>query len=393
MAMRFRKSIKLAPGVRMNISGSGVGWTLGPRGASVGIGKRGARLNTSFMGFSSSQKLSGPSRPARPAQPKSQSTLVSLTCALHDDGTLTFHDADGNDLPEHVIEAAKKQNREHILGMIQRKCDDINGNIAALGTIHLDTPSCTSRPVYVEVSFSEPEPTPPCPRKPNLLDRLLKKRMQRLEALNAEAYAHFTSSHNAWLGQRTNHLRNEQERRRLIEEGIYNSTSDMEAWLEYTLQDICWPRETDISLELLDGGDCVVLDVDLPEIEDMPTATASVPSRGLKLSVKELSATAIQKLYMSHVHAIAFRIIGETFAALPKATKVVLSGYSQRPDKATGRITDEYLFSVRVDRGAWSDIDFGGLANIDVVEALTRFDLRRQMTKTGSFKAIEPFSH
>jgi len=393
MAMRFRKSIKLAPGVRMNISGSGVGWTLGPRGASVGIGKRGARLNTSFMGFSSSQKLSGPSRPARPAQPKSQSTLVSLTCALHDDGTLTFHDADGNDLPEHVIEAAKKQNREHILGMIQRKCDDINGNIAALGTIHLDTPSCTSRPVYVEATFSEPEPAPPRPRKPNLLDRLFKKRMQRLEASNAEAYAQFTSSHNAWSGQRTGHLRDEQERQRLIEEGIYNSTSDMEAWLEYTLQDICWPRETDISLELLDGGDCVVLDVDLPEIEDIPTATASVPSRGLKLSVKELSATAIQKLYMSHIHAIAFRIIGETFAALPKATKVVLSGYSQRPDKTTGRITDEYLFSVRVDRGAWSDIDFGRLANIDVVEALTRFDLRRQMTKTGIFKAIEPFSH
>ncbi|WP_376748193.1 DUF4236 domain-containing protein, partial [Stutzerimonas nitrititolerans] len=118
----------------MNISGSGVGWTLGPRGASVGIGKRGARLNTSFMGFSSSQKLSGPSRPARLARPKSQSTLVSLTCALHNDGTLTFQDADGNDLPEHVVEAAKKQNREHILGMIQRKCDDINGNIAALGT-------------------------------------------------------------------------------------------------------------------------------------------------------------------------------------------------------------------------------------------------------------------
>lgn len=70
MAMRFRKSFKLAPGIRMNVSGSGVGWTLGPRGAPVGIGKRGAHLNTSLMGFSSRQKLSGPSKSARSATPQ-----------------------------------------------------------------------------------------------------------------------------------------------------------------------------------------------------------------------------------------------------------------------------------------------------------------------------------
>jgi len=391
MAVRFRKSIKLAPGIRMNISGSGIGWTLGPRGASIGIGKRGARLNTSFMGFSSSQKLSGPSKSVRMATPKGQATLVSITCLLHDDGTLTFQDINGNDLPEHIVEAAKKQNKEYILEMIQRKCDEINSNISALGTIHLDTPSCASLPTFLATPFSEVEPTAPPPRKPNLLDRLFKKRMQRLDALNNEAQALFSSSHHAWSSQQASHIKQEQERRRLIEEGIYSSPSDMEAWLEYTLQDICWPRETDISFDLLNDGRCIAIDVDLPEIEDMPSATASVPSRGLKLSVKEMTATAIQKLYMSHIHAIAFRIIGETFAALPKTTEVILSGYSQRPDKATGRIIDEYLLSVRVGRENWSEIDFGRLSDIDVVEALARFDLRRKMSKTGVFKAIEPF--
>ncbi|MCM2375482.1 DUF4236 domain-containing protein [Pseudomonas marginalis] len=392
MAMRFRKSIKLAPGIRMNLSGSGVGWTLGPRGASVGIGKRGARLNTSFMGISSSQKLSGPSRSTKPAPTKPTSTLVSVTCSLHDDGSLTFQDAAGNDLPEHVIEAVKKQNKDVILAVIQRKCDEINGNIEALGTIHLDTPSCTSRPVFVEVLFGEPEPVAPPPLKPSLLDRLFKKRMLRLEAQNAEIQKNFTAYYDDWSNNRAKHIQLEQDRKFLINEGIYTKISDMEAWLEDNLQDIQWPRETAISLELLEDGQLVLLDVDLPEIEDMPTSTASVPSRGLKLSVKAMSATAVQKLYMAHIHAVAFRIVGETFAALPQASTVVFSGYSQRPDKATGRITDEYLFSVRVGRGAWSDIDFGRLADIDVVEALARFDLRRQMTKTGIFKAIEPFS-
>ena len=44
MGFRFRKSVKLAPGVRMNFSKSGASWTLGGKGASVGIGKRGTDL-------------------------------------------------------------------------------------------------------------------------------------------------------------------------------------------------------------------------------------------------------------------------------------------------------------------------------------------------------------
>lgn len=391
MAMRFRKSFKLAPGIRMNLSGSGLGWTLGPRGATVGIGKRGAHLNTSFMGFSNRQKLSGPSKPARSTGHRRPTTLVSLTCAVHDDGTLTFQDADGNDVPEHVVEAAKKQNKEAILGLIQSKCDEINRSIEALGSIHRDTPDCNTRPTFTEVPFSEQKPAPPRPQKPTLLHRLFKTKMLRLEAQNAEALADFTTRLDAWANDQKRHNKHEGDRKRLIEDGIYNRVSDMEAWLEENLQDICWPRETSISMELLEDGKSVLLDVDLPEVEDMPSVTASVPSRGLKLSVKQMSATAIQKLYMAHVHAVAFRIIGETFAALPKATTVVLSGYSQRPDKSTGRIADDYLLSVRVDRGQWSDIDFGRLADIEVVDALARFELRRQMTKTGIFKAIEPF--
>jgi len=46
---------------------------------------------------------------------------------------------------------------------------------------------------------------------------------------------------------------------------------------------------------------------------------------------------------------------------------------------------------VRVGREAWSEINFEMLPMIDVVEALAQFDLRRNMSKTGVFKPIEPF--
>ena len=63
MALRFRKSIKLAPGIRMNLSGSGASFSFGGRGASVTVGNRGPFLNTGIpgTGISSRQKLDGPS--------------------------------------------------------------------------------------------------------------------------------------------------------------------------------------------------------------------------------------------------------------------------------------------------------------------------------------------
>jgi len=59
--MRLRKSIKIAPGVKVNLSKSGVSGTLGGKGASVNVGKNGAFLNTSIpgTGIYNRQKISG----------------------------------------------------------------------------------------------------------------------------------------------------------------------------------------------------------------------------------------------------------------------------------------------------------------------------------------------
>ncbi|QIL78135.1 DUF4236 domain-containing protein [Hymenobacter sp. HDW8] len=50
MGFRFRKSFKIAPGLKLNVSKSGFSTTIGGRGASVNIGKKGAYLNTSIPG-------------------------------------------------------------------------------------------------------------------------------------------------------------------------------------------------------------------------------------------------------------------------------------------------------------------------------------------------------
>lgn len=58
MALRFRKSFKIAPGVRINVSKSGVSTSVGGKGFTANLSKRGTRVTTSIPGTGlSSSKL------------------------------------------------------------------------------------------------------------------------------------------------------------------------------------------------------------------------------------------------------------------------------------------------------------------------------------------------
>jgi hypothetical protein len=303
-----------------------------------------------------------------------------------------FLGPDGNPLADSLVNQAKKQQGDRIRDLIQTKCNEINSQIEALGEIHLYTPSPVAKPSYVPQAFQARSPLRPVPQKPGFLSWLFKGKRQRIEEENSEADRRYENDLSRWRADKAQFDESELRRKKMIEQDIYSDTDAMETFLEETLQSIVWPRETNMSNEILDAGAVIFMDVDLPEIEDIPNKTASVPQRGYKLSVKDMSNTEIQKLYMRHVHGIGFRIIGETFAALPKTSQVVLSGFSQRPDRSTGIVSDEYLYSVRVDRNSWSRINFDNLQPLDVVEALAQFELLRNMSKTGVFKTIEPFA-
>lgn len=64
MAWRYRKRIKIIPGVHLNLSRSGISTSVGVRGASVTLGKNGTYLNTGIpgTGIYQRQKLFGESK-------------------------------------------------------------------------------------------------------------------------------------------------------------------------------------------------------------------------------------------------------------------------------------------------------------------------------------------
>jgi len=168
-----------------------------------------------------------------------------------------------------------------------------------------------------------------------------------------------------------------------------NAMSDQ---LELAFEDLSWPRETLISYQVESQGHEVWLDVDLPEIEDLPQRVATIAANGRKINIKDKAQKQLRQEYALHIHGIAFRLAGTVLAELPKCTLVVVSGYSQRLDSATGKINDDYIYSIRFARDEFAKLNFDRLDLVNPVDAVKRFEIRRKMTATGIFKAIEPYS-
>src|SRR5690554_8112148 len=77
MAIRFRKSVKVMPGVRVNFGKKGMSTSIGVRGATVNLSKRGTRVTAGLPGTGLSvshlYKAQGSKRqpaPIKPVTPK-----------------------------------------------------------------------------------------------------------------------------------------------------------------------------------------------------------------------------------------------------------------------------------------------------------------------------------
>jgi hypothetical protein len=391
MALRFRRSIKLAPGLKLNFSKSGMSVTAGRRGASINYGARGTYLNTGIPGTGLySRERIGSSSSANVENSNLAYKDIHIKISIDDEFGVLYQDAFGDPLiPEHVL-LAKKQNAAAIKAMVEDACNEINLRQQALTLLHKFAPPPLP-PRYKLIPFPENMPTPVQYKGLGLLGRLFKSSRKKIEERNLEISEKYNRTLLDWEKRKREHEENQERNKILIEEKVKTDQNAMYQVLEDSLKDLIWPRETIIDFEITGDGSTVWLDVDLPEIEDMPAKFALVSGRGFELKFKEQAEAKVRLLYAQHIHSIGFRLIGEVFAVLPMAENVILSGYSQRSVKTTGHITDQYLYSVKVKRKEWKTLNFENLQAIDTLETIRKFELNRDMTKTCVFKEIIPF--
>ena len=87
MGFRFRKSIKIAPGVRINLTKKGVSSvSVGKRGATVNVGKKGTRGTVGIpgSGLSYSSYKSHNKSKATPELPSRQTPITPRSRFIHD---------------------------------------------------------------------------------------------------------------------------------------------------------------------------------------------------------------------------------------------------------------------------------------------------------------------
>jgi hypothetical protein len=196
----------------------------------------------------------------------------------------------------------------------------------------------------------------------------------------------------SWQCRKADFLAREIERADRWERACAGDIAAMEAQLDEHFSTIPWPRQTEIDFDLGQNEKTIAIDLDLVPEAEMPAVEWTLPAKILKLTPKPLSDSKRRQLYRDYVHSTALRVVGEVMRHLPTIDWILLSGYTQSIDPATGRQKDLYLYSLMVDRSSWGGIDFAQLDRIDPVEAVARFEHRRAMSKTGIFKEIDPFT-
>lgn len=436
MAFRFRKSFKVAPGLRLNVSRSGPSVSVGGRGLTANFSSRGTRTTMSIPGsglsFTSSSSRSVYAEQRRferaEKQRRREEALSQVRISVADDGVLSCFDANGEALRGRELTMAWDQHGDAIGTLLDEAADNINGDVDLLDRIFLDAPHPTPPRLLSAPPFHRPEPESPTrpvtpkepvlslPESPGFFGRLFggtrryerkvekaraaheeacKSHEARLKELDGEfqqALTVWSDAHTAWGEAREAHLSEIEKAERVHLEAMVGDEDYASKALEAAISDLEWPRETLTSFELQIDKARVWLDVDLPEVEDLPQRVATLAASGRKLNVKAKSQKALRLEYARHIHGVALRLASVVAATLPWSETITVSGYSQRLDKATGHVNDDYLYSVQFKRDGLERLNYDDLASVDPVSAIEAFEHRRQMTATGIFKPITPYA-
>ncbi|MEP9403520.1 DUF4236 domain-containing protein [Sphingomonas sp. VNH70] len=342
MGFRFQKRISILPGVRLNLSKSGASWSFGPRGASVNLGKRGVygTVGVPGTGLSYRERLDKPSRrtvaPSRDPGPQLPDRVVVRLEA----NEARFYDGDERPLHPSLEPAARRQLKDDLKSFLKEHAEERNAALDQLRQLHHDIPTMIG---IVQPSTSN---------KP-----------QR------EHYASQGDYMEALMTWRA---------------GVANAGPDqdaIEAALLQQLGALAWPAETNIAISLT--GTRLLLDVDLPEIEDMPSTQWSALISKAALTEKPMNQKDVAGLYLDHVCSILVRLIGHAMAVSSGIETVAISAYTQR-STSSGRLDDEYVATAEVRRADWSMIDTAAMAAIDPHNLLRRLGARIETNARGA---------
>lgn len=399
MGLRFRRSVKLLPGVRLNFSLSGVSATLGPRGASVNVGPRGTFANVGLGGgLSYRTRLSGGggrrggdsgATDARAAVADRRAALEAQLDAWRDAPPLipreTFaawrapFSPPGPESPERqalIDESLERLTREKPApAWATTMLLPLGAALAAGGGAWLGA----FAPEVVGAAGLAPAA--------GLAWGQRRTRQAHAQALQARAEAEAEA---AWPERLAELEAAHRARAELAARLLDGDGATMSSSLEAALGDLDFPFETSARFELFapeDGEEPTVLRlaVDLPEIEDL------VPETKLKAygngALREIQRPRRERyaLWADTVTGVALAMARIGLRVLPRVEVLEIAGYTQRKRRGSSRIRDDVVYVKTMRRAEVEPLD---LPSVDPVATLATFPGPFAQSSTGRVEPV-----
>jgi hypothetical protein len=178
MGFRFRRSLRLLPGLRLNVGTGGMSVSAGVPGATMNFSQRGARATFGIpgTGFSWSQSTGGGALPARyrpsaqPGESQLIETVADLEAAMRDPRARVVYRGSGRALSPQQLEAqyrrlANAERKERA----QAEVDQLEAELAERLACWRDMPKVPGPEVFRAALRQQPFANPnPAPRAPDL---------------------------------------------------------------------------------------------------------------------------------------------------------------------------------------------------------------------------------
>ncbi|QOY36017.1 DUF4236 domain-containing protein [Anaerobacillus isosaccharinicus] len=409
MSFRFQKRVKVAPGIRLNISKRGVSTSVGRRGGSVTLGRRGLYGNVGLpgSGLSYRTKLDKTTGRTLYTSPQKNSRAVPQTVLLNFDKTshsLVFVDEDGQRVPPAVERDIKRKFNDDIQKIYDQKEQEINEHTTKLLKLHKETLQERSPEELRDLARKSVTLEVEMPSEREIFEELKvdfeeglrfferislllpKKRKEFLEKVKNEAQQQYT--HEFKLFEQAQEEYEEAKLKRLakVEKVIAGDPVAMELWLENFLAELDFPLDTNVSFSIL-SADTIYVDVDLPQMEEIPLTKAEILKSG-KLKVQKKSQRELREHYAIMVGGTALYLCSYVFSLLPTCETIIISGYTQVKNKATGHLDDQYIYSLKVDKSTLYSLN---MEEVHPIAAFENFEPIINATKTFIFREIKPY--
>lgn len=442
MGLRFRKSVKICKGVRVNFSKSGASLSLGGRGHSVNFGSRGTRTTVGIPGTGLSYSKTVSNHKSRSSSHRNSSSRAvsrntgvplpsQVQLKMDPDGKIEIQDSRGIPITDQsVIRKIKStdtyrtnlQNLEaQRRDMLESAFNEAKAENDKFIEIYKSSPQVDRReqyiqvldslrpPTYVRRQYDVPYPTEEMVR--NQLKQEAKTSVQggflsvgrlRKEYVESNLQTRLDAAIYNWV-QGKDDFEATESQNEISENERYNAEfnankkymvdlingedSVVSDALESWISSCELPVEINVSYEWNQSSHVMYLDVDLPEIEDLPENEVIRLASGNLREKKKTQATLKQE-YVQLVFGLAIFISSNVFNASPAIQGIIISGYTQRRDKV-GEVNDEYVYSIKFTRDIF---ERSVLKNVNPKDFCMRFMNRSNITNGMLMKKIEPYS-